>query len=61
MLYCLNALISLYGWRRLLTNKDRCPQMVLWSVVKRLFVRLVISCSCNCFSISDTQPTSLDE
>ena len=23
-------------------------------------VRLVISCRCNCFSISDTQPISLD-
>ena len=28
--------------------------MALWSMVRRLFVRLVISCCrCNCFSISD--------
>ena len=32
------------GWRRLLTGKDRCPQMALWRMVRRLFVRLVISC-----------------
>ena len=39
---------------------DRCTYMALWSIVRRLFVRLVISCMCNWFSISDTQPISLD-
>ena len=35
--------------------------MALWSMVRRLFVRLVFSCCrCNWFSISDTQPASLD-
>ena len=36
--------------------------MALWSMVRRLFVHLVISCRrCNWFSISDTQPVSLDD
>ena len=35
--------------------------MALWSMVRRLFVHLVISCCrCNWFSISDMQPASLD-